>query len=194
MADLPLFPRLLPALVESASAVAGAEAAAAVVGILEVGSRLEAGVELAEAVGEETELGGSVDGTELSLFPGSAVVGCALEELSAEALDGATAKGVFGVALGLVEVCEDKSVGTPARLGAMVSLEQGVVGPEVDEVGEDKDIPFQGSGEPSTGLRATGELAEVAATLNSKKASGVSQHWAFSSAKPQQNLAARSNV
>lgn len=87
---------------ESASAVAGAEAAAAVVGDFEVVGRLEAGVELAGAVGEETELGGSVDGTELSLLPGSAVVGCALE-VSAEGLDGATAKGVFGVALGLVE-------------------------------------------------------------------------------------------
>lgn len=75
-----------------------------------------------------------------------------------------------------------------------MSLEQGVVGSEIEEVGEDKDIPFQGSGEPSAGLRATGELAEVAATLNSKRASGVSQHCAFSSANPQQNLAARSNV
>lgn len=103
LADLPLFPRLLPALVESARAVAGAEAAAAVVGVVEVVGRLEAGVELAEAVGEETELGGSVDGTELSLLPGSAVVGCALEEVSAEALDGATARGVLGVAFGLVD-------------------------------------------------------------------------------------------
>lgn len=72
-------------------------------GVFELVGRLEAGVELTGAVGEETELGGSVDGTELSLLPGSAVVGCALEEVPAEALDGATAKGVFGVALGLVE-------------------------------------------------------------------------------------------
>lgn len=76
----------------------------------------------------------------------------------------------------------------------MLSLELVSVGAEVEEVGEDKDTPFQGSGEPSAGFSATGELAEVAATLNSKRASGVSQHCALSSAKPQQNRAARSNV
>lgn len=98
-ADLPLLPKTLPGLVESASAEAAAESAVAVVGV--VGKR-EAGVELAEAVGEDTELGGSVDGTELSLLPGSAVVACALE-VSLEVLDGATARGVLGVAHELVD-------------------------------------------------------------------------------------------
>lgn len=93
LADLPLSLKLLPALVESASAVATADAAAAMVGV--VGWR-EAGVELAEAVGEDTELGGSVEGTELSLLLGSAVVAFAIE-VSLNVLDGATARGVFEV-------------------------------------------------------------------------------------------------
>lgn len=76
----------------------------------------------------------------------------------------------------------------------MLLLELLPVDAEVEDVGEGKETPFHGLGEPSAGLRATGELPDVAATLNSKSASGVSQHCAFSSANPQQNLAARSNV
>lgn len=168
-ADLPLLPMPIPVPVESASAVATADAAAAVVGVV---GKLEAGVELAEAVGEDTELGGSVDGTELSLLPGSAVVACSLD-----VLDGATTRGVFGVADEPME----------SEVGGM---EQGLG----EHDGDDEDLGFQGSGEPSAGLRATGVLADEDTALNSKRASGVPQHCAFSSAYPQQNLAVRPKV
>lgn len=170
MADFPLLPQALLdpllALVESASAVATADAAAAVVGLV---AWLDAEVEVAEAVGDETALGGLVDGTELSLVPASAVVGCLLLEVSLEALDGVATRGVFGVANELVEH-------------------------EVEEPGGGGDRGVQDFGEPSAGLRATGVSAEEETTFNSKKAWGMSQHLAFSSANPQQNLAANPKV
>lgn len=187
---MPLLPKLLPAPVASARAVATADAAAAVVGVV---GRLEAGVELAEAVGEDTELGGSVDGTELSLLPGSAVVACA-PEVSLDVVDGATASGVFGVAGELTEPeVEDggaRIVESPSGLGATGSVEQRLG----DEHDEGAVVGFQGLGEPSAGLRATGLSAGGDTALNSKRASGVPQHCAFSSSYPQQNRAVRLKV
>lgn len=200
-ADFPLLPQPLLeplpalALVESASSVATAEAATAEVGL--VGRGPEAGVELAEAVGEEMELGGSVDGTELSLVPGLAVVGCTLG-VSLEVLDGAALRGVFEVAPELedpeVEDRSDRLVKSPAGLRAMESVEREVLDSDVEELREGMESGVHGFGEPSAGLRATGVSDDDEATFSSKKASGVPQHCAFSSPNPQQNLEVRSKA
>lgn len=155
-------PPRLP-LAESASAVALAEAVCALVERLLVGT-LVAGVEVGSTVGEEILLGGSVDGTELSLVLGAAVV--SLVHFPSEVLhhvpDGPTT-GDLGVAHELIDA-------------------------EVDVGDEDGAGDGTSGAQPAAGSKAV-DPSGGAAWLSWKRAPGLSQHCDCSSASPQQNLA-----
>lgn len=163
-ASLPLVSsvELLLLLVESASAVATGEAASAVPRLEVLATGALVGV--ADTVGEDTMVGGSVEGAELSLVL-RAVVAVSLGHcplgVSHQVADGTTS-GAFGVAHELID---------PEEVG--VDDERGVStgGPSGDK--------------PAAGLTTVGDSNEAS---SSKKDLGFPQHCVLSSSKPQQNL------
>lgn len=128
-----------------------------------VAGALEAGVEVADTLGEDTVLGGSVEGAELSPEL-RAVVAVSLEHcplgVSHQVADGKTS-GFFGVAHELIDA-------------------------EEVEVDVEADSADKASGDrPPAGLTTVGDWGWSSSW---KIALGFSQHCEVSSSKPQQNL------
>lgn len=187
LSSLPSEPFLLDLkpvpLVEPASAVAAIGAACALVG-RRLGPALEGGVEVADTVGEETAPGGSVDGTELSvvlaaavvsfemldgtgvsLVPGSTVV--SLVRLELEVLGGTTIAGMFGVA--------EERMDPEAEVGG-------------EEEADDGTLPTAAWLTASWWCSDEDDETDMDPSLSSKKPSGLPQQSVFSSANPQQNF------